>query len=416
MFSFGKDAVRFVGMVAAITFVLPGCAILTPRPAQKIVEPSQAIAPILTVNETGPLAEVTAFLDRTRQYQAESSQGVSALPPAFASMTTPMGEPRSSVPSMGVPVRQSFSTLNQAYSPVRTLPTQANTHVSLASQQTPQVRQELPVVQSISVRSHEPKTSTKQITNPLTSTNAPINMQPPTQTPTLETVVAQLEQIATDNPSWENEWRLRLSQLALHRDDAAASMSNSVAPHIRTLFGGLVQLAASVRTLMMNPQSDGRMALVKVDELRQLLAAQADPIVSQIALCSKVLNFGVYEEMSPEQIVAGRESQTIIYCEIENLKSQQMDDGRYRTLLGARLEILTADGRSVWKREEPEIEDLCRRPRRDFFLAQRATLPPTLPSGDYVMKVYVEDKLSGKAAEGLHPFSIQTQTALVTRP
>ena len=74
--------------------------------------------------------------------------------------------------------------------------------------------------------------------------------------------------------------------------------------------------------------------------------------------------------------------------------------------------VLSADGKSMWQREEPEIKDICRQRRTDFFLAQRVTLPPTLPAGEYVLKVYVEDKLSGRASEATHPFTIIEQATL----
>jgi hypothetical protein len=67
---------------------------------------------------------------------------------------------------------------------------------------------------------------------------------------------------------------------------------------------------------------------------------------------------------------------------------------------------LTAAGQSIWQHEEPEIVDICRRRRTDFFVAQRITLPPTLSAGDYVLKVLMEDRLSGKANEGTCVFTI----------
>ena len=62
----------------------------------------------------------------------------------------------------------------------------------------------------------------------------------------------------------------------------------------------------------------------------------------------------------------------------------------------------------MWHYEEPDIEDLCRQRRMDFFIAQRVALPPTLPAGEYVLKVLVEDKLSGRAHEAVYPLTISS--------
>jgi hypothetical protein len=110
--------------------------------------------------------------------------------------------------------------------------------------------------------------------------------------------------------------------------------------------------------------------------------------------------------MSDEDFVAGRSNPTIVYSEIRNLRSEPVEGSQYRTLLGTRIEILTADGDSVWQHVEPEIVDLCRRRRNDFFIAQRIVLPSTLPPGEFVLKVLVEDRLSGKADEATHRFTV----------
>ena len=61
----------------------------------------------------------------------------------------------------------------------------------------------------------------------------------------------------------------------------------------------------------------------------------------------------------------------------------------------------------MWVREEPEVEDVCRRRRADFFLAQRVSFPPTLPAGDYVLKVTITDKLSGLVGGADCLFTVQ---------
>jgi len=93
-----------------------------------------------------------------------------------------------------------------------------------------------------------------------------------------------------------------------------------------------------------------------------------------------------------------------------------MRPGRFQTVLGTRLEVLSEQGQSMWQHEEREIVDLCRRRRTDFFLAQRITIPPTLPAGPYVLKVLIEDKLSNLANEATHRFTVHTPTSVAINP
>ena len=78
----------------------------------------------------------------------------------------------------------------------------------------------------------------------------------------------------------------------------------------------------------------------------------------------------------------------------------------YRTVFATRLEVLTAEGRTVWQHEEPKVIDRCQRRRHDFFIAQRVTIPGTLSAGEYVLKMMVEDKLSGRVSEAVHTFHV----------
>ena len=68
--------------------------------------------------------------------------------------------------------------------------------------------------------------------------------------------------------------------------------------------------------------------------------------------------------------------------------------------------MLTASGQSLWRHDEPEIIDLSRQQREDFFLAQMITLPATLGPGEYVLKVTIQDALSGKSNQAILPFTL----------
>ena len=123
----------------------------------------------------------------------------------------------------------------------------------------------------------------------------------------------------------------------------------------------------------------------------------------------------MYDEL-PDGFLRGfAQNQAIAYFEVSNFTSEKMPDGRFRTLLSDRFEILTPEGESVWHHEEPEIEDLSRRRREDFFVAQRIVIPPALGEGRYVLKVTVEDRLAAKQTQALLQFNVAPRLAHSTR-
>ncbi len=266
----------------------------------------------------------------------------------------------------------------------------------------------LPVVKSVSIHV-TPSLDIPTVEPAKTkTTNEALDMRS-TETPMLvDRFISQLEARAAEANDFDSEWQLRFTQLALHRDDEAAGVSPGLSQEAKRMLTSLIRMAASVWRTVQNPLLTGEETLNYINELREVLADRADPIIATIALCRNVVTFGVYKEMNVDAFVAGRTVQTIVYSEIRNFRSESTEDGQYRTRLGTRLEVLTAEGKSVWQHEEPEITDICRRRRTDFFIAQRITLPPTLPAGDYVLKLFVEDKLSERAIEASHPFTLQS--------
>ena len=135
-----------------------------------------------------------------------------------------------------------------------------------------------------------------------------------------------------------------------------------------------------------------------------------------VAVYPQRMTFGVYDEMDPSLLVPYRANRAIVYCEIRNFFSDRMPDDTFRVTLSSRLEILTADGQSVWTHEEPSIEDVSRQRREDFFLAQLVTFPPELGPGDYVLKVMIEDTSAAKAAEAVHRFRIGSSALSAAGP
>ncbi len=137
---------------------------------------------------------------------------------------------------------------------------------------------------------------------------------------------------------------------------------------------------------------------------------QVQPLkIPSASLCWSVQNFGHYEALpEPWKFPAGMTSMVVLYCELAGFRSEAHPEkpGWYHTLLGERLAILTSAGKEIWNYDEPSIEDLCRRPRRDFFVTKKLKIPGNLPAGDYVLKVTIRDQLANRIAETNVPFEI----------
>ncbi len=366
--------------------------------------------------EAQNLALVREFLERTRE-----------LPPPADSRTEPAGHATSGLdPLTG---RGPDTGARIVEPPARPVPTAAPAVAvsapeprSLANAQldlAPPTRMPaVPVVQTVSIRAalptstaHTPAAGAAAGNPPGRVTNAPMELDRSFQLQSIDALLADWRRAAQDTSDADAQWRLTMFLLALGRDSEAAELSPNLSPPARQVLATFVPAAAAARAVVRNPMLVDDNQLAPAEMYARSLADLADPFVARIALCRRVVTFGVYDEQAPTDFVAGRPMPTIVYSEIRNFSSQKGEEG-YRTVLGTRLEVLTHDGRSVWEQSEPQIEDVSRTRRTDFFLAQRITLPATLPAGEYILKVYIEDKLSSRANESVRPFTIHEQAAV----
>jgi len=415
----GKDAV-VIGLVFAASAMLmaSGCGrlrlgITDGRRDRPIESSSGPQAPVRGAESTGQeaaLAAVEEFLKRTEEYQLADATSGQTIPQsaAAAELTTrteSQATPDSPVGAPG-PANRHTPPRDEAFANAQVTLTDAPSGVSGLA---------LPVIQSVSIRIPTPVAAPSEDQAPTKTTNQPLDMQTPIAPMTVDRLLRHLELQAEEAADFNAEWQLRLTQLAFDRDTEMPEVSSEVSPGARSILDAVIKAVDAARRVARNPLAAGKDAVSSAEELVHVLADRADPIVPTVALCRKVVTFGVYDEMGEEAFIAGRTARTIVYCEVRNFRSERTSENLYRTVLGTRLEVLTADGQSVWQHEEPEIVDLCRRQRTDFFIAQRTTLPPTLAAGDYVLKVLVEDRLSGKANEATHPFSVGSLTSVAAR-
>ena len=210
------------------------------------------------------------------------------------------------------------------------------------------------------------------------------------------------------------QWKLMLLQLASGLEEDARSFSDGALDGNRELMSRLIDVIIATQQMDQNSVIGSGDALVSTQALLDALADRSDLQIPTVALCTSVETFGVYEEMPPGALVPNRANRVIVYVEVANFFSEKAGDVRYRTVLSGDMEVLTADGRSLWRHEEPDIVDTARTRRQDFFLAQLVTFPASLGSGEFVLKVTIQDEVSGKSNQSLHPFSIGGSTVATT--
>ncbi|MFI5379637.1 MAG: hypothetical protein ACHRHE_10095 [Tepidisphaerales bacterium] len=134
--------------------------------------------------------------------------------------------------------------------------------------------------------------------------------------------------------------------------------------------------------------------------LGERLRAGVDLRVGTIALCSRVDGFGVYQPMSADRLPSGRETTAVLYCEVENFLSRQVDGGQWETNLSQEITLYNERGQRVWSEKAKLVKDLCRNRRHDFFVGQRVTLPSALMPGSYSLRVTIVDQNANRVQEG----------------
>ncbi len=224
---------------------------------------------------------------------------------------------------------------------------------------------------------------------------------------TLADYIEQLvTQVEAESANMEIRWRLALLYAATGDHEKAVSLFEELPVGTATVMTGGLDLLSGLRSMVVSPARGADEVYAAADRLRSAAATKASLEVPTVRLCLKVNAFAVYEELPTGILRPGRANQVILYFEVENFKSELQPGGRYRSLLSSQVEIMSPSGDVLWRVDEPKIEDLARRVRRDFFVANKMVIPATLVSGEYVLKLTVEDKLAGKRTQAIHPFSV----------
>jgi len=361
------------------------------------------------------LSAVEAFLKRTEGFEVADTQ---ARPARVADVTasghpTNRDEPERSTTAIDDFTKRAAETLPAAPRPRASAV--ANTHITARIESADATQQAIPIVESVAIQvvnDPEEASDTPPVEN---TTNQAISAEADQAEAGADDFLAKLEAQAKDASDVERTWRWRLVQLALRRERPDQATPQNVRADVARLLDAVLDAVRDARSVAQDPLRTGQEALASAQALVGVLAERADPLIPTVALCREVVTFGVYEPIEKEAFRVGHSLPAIVYIEVDNFTSERTDEDAYRTLLATRLELLTSSGASVWQQEEPEIVDRCHRRRRDFFIAQRIALPATLAAGEYVLKVLVEDKLSGKSNEAILPITINAPNPVVVR-
>ena len=134
--------------------------------------------------------------------------------------------------------------------------------------------------------------------------------------------------------------------------------------------------------------------------------AEARPSLEIVAiqLCSKVRGFGEVESVDPNTIRPGQRVR--IYCEMTGLEYRSEGE-TFVSRLAAHIELQSgADGPVVWE-QTPEIaRDVCRRPRRDYYVSYLIELPASMKPGPYRLRLVQTDLLGNRAASREIPMTL----------
>lgn len=152
---------------------------------------------------------------------------------------------------------------------------------------------------------------------------------------------------------------------------------------------------------------DKRRAAVSVAHLEEAvsnLRELGSLSLRNLSFCKNVFGYGSIEPYDTDTFMPGQ--QVSLYVEVENYHSKSTEKG-FSTLLGATYELLDDKGKRVSGGDFPDVDDSCRRRRRDFHIQYGLSLPENLTPGRYRVELIVKDRQSDKLGHATAPFEIR---------
>lgn len=129
--------------------------------------------------------------------------------------------------------------------------------------------------------------------------------------------------------------------------------------------------------------------------------------LAKAVLCSSVRGYGDYDPLDGIRIRGAGTRPVFLYTEIDHFQSRPAEEeDRYLVRLTQAWSLYDADqpdGEPVWVEPAAEATDWSRNIRRDFYLVQLLTIPDSVPSGSYQLRVTVTDLASDHTASATLP-------------
>ncbi len=202
-----------------------------------------------------------------------------------------------------------------------------------------------------------------------------------------------------------DQTKLRLLQLAAgQRDDALRPLTGTSGAE-QEFWGeqlfGLATLLDDQR--IPDAQRRAAEAAQHLREATAKLGQAATLVVRNLAFCTEVTSYGVFKPFSKYEFKPGQE--VLLYAELENFASEASEKG-YHTSLKSSYQILDSRGARVADQDFAVTEELCRNPRRDFFIRYFVYMPKRIYDGHYTLQLTIEDELSKKVGQSTIEFTI----------
>lgn len=199
----------------------------------------------------------------------------------------------------------------------------------------------------------------------------------------------------------------RLLHISLGDIEAASEPIEGLQPNGQDFIRHSLKSLHDVTNPSGNPVETKRYTLAMLSQRQAMshLASVSNLEVRNATFCTEVDGFGVITKFPQYSFKPDQE--LLLYCELDNFVSTQLEGKGYETQLQGSYEIVDSNGRRVADQLLPLDSHLCRNQRRDYFIAYRIYMPQKIDSGKYQLKLTVEDMKGRKFGQSVLDFQIQ---------
>ncbi len=153
-----------------------------------------------------------------------------------------------------------------------------------------------------------------------------------------------------------------------------------------------------------DPRDRAAAALQYLQESTAHLGELCPLRIRNLAFCSEVKSFGVYQKFEKYEFAPQQE--VLLYAEVENFTSEETEDG-FATVLRSSYQILDSRGQRVEAKEFPLTEELCQNRRHDFFMRYFIWIPKRIYNGTYTLQLTIEDVKNQKFNQASIQFEVK---------